>query len=398
MEVKRGSEPWGTATKLLVALIALILIGALLVRFQSIIPPLVVAGIVTYLMLPIVRWLHLRARVSWSLATNLFYLILLIQLIAALAAAGLAVVQQLQGLFLTVQDFLLSLPEQITTLSRQTFLIGPWHIDLAKYDLTPLVDQILATVQPVLGRVSGLLTTLATGAVETLAKIVLVLAVSYFLTLDFERLRTSWSGLSVPGAEEDLSRLRVALTRIWHSFLRGQLLIVLVTGVLMAALMTALGVRFSLGLGLLGGLSKFVPIIGPTTAGAIAALVALFQPSNWFGLSPLSHAVLIVIGIVVLDQAIDNILLPRIMGSSLNLHPVLIILGAIVGASLAGVIGLLLSAPATATLVLLGRFTYRKLVDLSPWDPPIDAAPPRPVPRILIWLRKRFRRAKEPEA
>src|SRR3989304_7912980 len=70
------------------------------------------------------------------------------------------------------------------------------------------------------------------------------------------------------------------------------------------------------------------------------------------------------------------------MGSSLNLHPVIIIVGAIVGASLGGVIGLLLSAPATATLLLLSRYAYRKLVDLSPWDPPIDAAPPA---RTIRW-------------
>jgi predicted PurR-regulated permease PerM len=131
----------------------------------------------------------------------------------------------------------------------------------------------------------------------------------------------------------------------------------------------------------------------------VAALVALFQPSNWFGISPLAHGVLVVVAIVVLDQTIDYVLLPRIMGSSLNLHPVLILIGAIVGASLAGIIGLLLSAPATATLLLLLRYAYRKLVDLSPWDPPIDAAPaPRPMPRAWEWLRNRLQRARSQES
>ncbi|MEW6568590.1 MAG: AI-2E family transporter [Chloroflexota bacterium] len=398
MQPDPRSAPWGAPTKLLVTLIGLVLVAALLVRFQAIIPPLVVAGIVTYLVLPIIRWLHLKARLSWALATNLFFLILLLQLIAGLAAAGLAALQQLQGLFLTVEDFLLSLPVQIAALTQQTLALGPLQLDLARYDLTPLVNQLLAAIQPALGRISSLLTSLATGALEVLAKLLLVLAVSYFLTLDHERLRVSWSGLSVPGAEEDLRRLRLALGRIWHSFLRGQLLVVLATGILMGTLMTALGVRFSLGLGLLGGLSKFVPIIGPATAGAVAALVTLFQPSNWYGLSPVSHAILVIIAIVVLDQSIDYLLLPRIMSSSLNLHPVLVIVGAIVGASLAGVIGLLLSAPATATLLLLGRFAYRKLVDLSPWDPPIDAPPPRPAARWWLRLLRRLRRAQDPPA
>jgi predicted PurR-regulated permease PerM len=394
MTAKTPASPrWGTTTKLLVSLTGLVLVGALLVRFRGIFPPLVVAGILTYLVLPIVNWLHRRAGLSWAFATNVLFLALLLQLIAGLAAAGLAGVQQLQGLFSTVQSFLVSLPEQVTELSREPILLGPLTIDLSALDLSPLVDQALASIQPLLGRVSGLLTFLATGAISLLAHLVLVLAVSYFLTLDYKRLRTGWARLSVPGAEEDLRRLQQALARIWQSFLRGQLLVVLTTGILIGSMMAVLGVRYSLALGVLFGIAKFVPIIGPFTAGVVAALVALFQPTNWLGVTPLAHAILVVISVIVLDQGIDYILLPRIMGSSLNLHPVLVIMGAIVGASLAGVIGLLLSAPATATLLLLSRYAYRKLVDLSPWDPPIDAAPPlRPL--RLPWHRHAPRRGK----
>jgi predicted PurR-regulated permease PerM len=385
-----SSPRWGMATKLLVSLTGLVLVGALLVRFRGIFPPLVVAGILTYLILPIVTWLHRRARLSWALSTNLFFLALILQLIAGLAAAGLAALQQLQALFFVVQDFLVSLPAEIAELSRQPLELGPLVIDLAALDVSAMVEQLLAGLQPVLGRVSGLLTFLATGAINLLAHLVLVLAVSYFLTLDYERIRSGWARLSIPGAEEDLRRLQQALARIWHSFLRGQLLVVVTTGILSGLMMTALDVRYSLALGVLFGFSKFVPILGPFSAGAVAALVALFQPSNWFGLTPLTHAIVVVICVIILDQGIDYLLLPRIMGSSLNLHPVIIIVGAIVGASLAGVIGLLLSAPGTATLLLLSRYAYRKLVDLSPWDPPIDAAPPtRPLRWPWQWLGRR---------
>ncbi len=390
-----ASPRWGATTKLLVSLTGLVLVGALLVRFRGIIPPLVLAGILTYLVLPIVTWLHRRAGISWALATNVFFLVLILQLVTALAAAGLAGIQQLQGLFFTLQDFLISLPEQIAALSRQPLALGPFVVDLARLDLTPLVDQVLASIQPLLGRVSDLLTFLASGAISLLANLVLVLAVSYFLTMDYERLRKGWSGLSIPGVEEDLRRLQQALARIWHSFLRGQLLVVLTTGVLIGSVMTLLGVRYSLALGVLFGIAKFVPILGPFTAGVVAALVALFQPGNWLGISPLGHALLVVAAVIVLDQSIDYMLLPRIMGTSLNLHPVIIIVGAIIGASLAGVIGLLLSAPAMATLLLLTRYTFRKLVDLSPWDPPIDAAP-RHRPWRWPSLRRLRRRAKEP--
>lgn len=166
--------------------------------------------------------------------------------------------------------------------------------------------------------------------------------------------------------------------------MRGQLLIVTITGFLTYALMQILGVRFPIGLGVLGGIAKFIPIVGPVTAGFIAALVGLFQPSNWFGLMPLPYAAVVVISVVILDQAIDIFLVPRIMGTTLNLHPVLILVGLVIGASLAGVIGLLLSAPTIASFFLLGRYVYRKMSDLSPWDPPIDVLAERTTKESIL--------------
>lgn len=189
------------------------------------------------------------------------------------------------------------------------------------------------------------------------------------------------------------------LLRIWQAFLRGQLIIVTITAFLTYLLMQILGVRFPIGLGVLGGLAKFVPIVGPVTAGFIAAIVGLFQPSNWFSLLPLAYAGVIVICVVILDQSIDIFIVPRIMGTTLNLHPALILVGLVVGASLAGVIGLLLSAPTIASFILLGRYVYRKMSDLSPWDPPIDVLAERTpketiLPRIWQAIKTRWDQGK----
>lgn len=397
-----SSPPWGSTAKGLVALVGTVLAGLLLIRFQRIIPPLVVAGIATYLLLPVIRWVHERTRLGWRLATSLLFILLVLALSAGLTAAGLVVVQQLQGLFLTIQALLFDLPAQIAAWSQETIRIGPIQVDLAQFELMPLVEQALAAIQPLLGQASGVLTSVATGALETLANLVFILAVAYFLAVDFERIRSAWARLAIPGLGDDIARLRQALERIWNAFLRGQLLIVASTGVMTWILMTALGVRFAIGLGVLGGLAKFVPILGPVSAGALAALITLFQPGNWLGLSPVQHGLVIILAVFVLDQSIDYLLIPRIMGSALNVHPVLVLIGAIVGASLAGVIGLLLSAPAMATLLLLGRYAYRKLVDLSPWDPPIDAGPPqRAAAPPWRWLRHGLprlrRRERSPE-
>lgn len=394
MSDAHGSAKWSTTTKTLVTMAAFVLLALVVARFQSIIQLLVVAGIVSFLLVPIVRSLKKRARLSWSAATNVAFLFLILLLVTASTATSLALVQQLQSLVFTIQRFLVGLPDQINSLSQQTVAVGPWIFDLSRLDLAPLVEQALTAVQPTIGRISSLFTSLASVAIESVARLVFVLAAAYFLTADYEKLRIGWTNLSIPGYEQDTYRLRRALGNIWDAFLRGQSLVALITGFLTGLLMLTLGVRSPLGLGLLGGLAKFVPILGPLTAGALAAVVALFQPGNWYGLPPLSHAILVILCVIVLDQSIDYLLIPRLMGSSLNLHPVIILVGAIVGASLAGVLGLLLSAPSMATLLLIGRYITRKLLDQSPWDPPIDdlPAPRRPAlrfPRLPKWLARR---------
>lgn len=386
------SPRWGTSTKALVALAGLAITAALLVRFKSIVPLLIVAAIVSYLSLPFVRALHHRARLSWAASTNIIFVYWLALLVVGSTAAGLAVAQQVQALLVTLQNLLEALPAQLAALSAQPIALGPWTLSLTTSDAVPLVERGLSTIEPLLSRASTMVASGAAQAVESVAGLIFILAVSYFLTVDHDRVRSSWRGINLPRYEYDISRLRMALAGIWHAFLRGQLLIVLIMAVLMTILMSVLGVRYAIGLGALMGVAKFVPIVGPFSAGAAAALVAVFQPSNPFGLTPIAFALIVIACTTILDQLVDYLLVPRILGGSLNLHPVIVLVGAIVGATLFGVIGLLLSAPAMATLILLARYAYRKLVDLSPWDPPIDAMRPwRPPKLARLWPRRKSR-------
>ena len=289
----------------------------------------------------------------------------------------------------------MDLPAEIAEISMKTYAIGPWEIDLSQLDLPTVAENLLASIQPIFGQVSTVIASLATIAIESIASIFFTFAVAYFIIIDYPRIQSAVRDIRLPKFQEDLHRLRMALATIWNAFLRGQLLVVTSTGLLTWILMVALGLNFALGLGVLGGLAKFVPILGPFTAGLVAALVALFQPANWYGLTPFGHAVLVVVCVIVLDQLIDYIIVPRIMGASLNLHPVFILLGLLIGASLAGVLGLLLSAPMMASLILLGRYIFRKMFDLSPWDPSIDVlSEPKTPPARIVNLFDRIRQIK----
>jgi predicted PurR-regulated permease PerM len=392
----RPSPRWSASAKLLVALTATVFVVALVVRFQGVLQLLIVAGILTFLMVPVIRLLHRNARMSWRMSTHLVYFLLLLLILTASTATSLALIQQAQALFLTMQAFLVGLPDALRAASQQVYTLGPWVIDLRQFDLARLATEGLTSLQPLLGKASSLLTSIAAGAFGYISRGVFVLAASYFLSLDQPRLNSAWNRLAVPGYEEDMARLRRALESIWSAFLRGQVILALIVGAIVWIALTILGVRYSGALGLLAGILEFMPILGPIAAGGVAAVVALLQGGNPWGLTPVGFTLLVIAVFTLIQQLENNLLVPRILGDSLNMRPVIVLVAAIVGASLAGILGLLLSAPTTATLWLLSRYAFRKMFDLPPWDPPIDMPAHAPGGRRWSWPWRR--RKPQPEA
>ena len=159
----------------------------------------------------------------------------------------------------------------------------------------------------------------------------------------------------------------------------------LVVSVATFILALIVGLPNALLLAIIAGIAEFIPNLGPVLAAIPAVLIALFQSeSSWLGaqLSPLVYAG-IVLGIYVLIQQVENIVLvPRIIGRSLNLHPFVVFLGAIAGASVAGILGILLAAPILATLRLLLIYMFRKLSDASPFP----LSEPAPAPKLPAQL------------
>ncbi len=408
--IEPTSPRWSVFTKFLISMILVVLTGAVLVRFQEMIAPLVLSVILTYLLRPLVERMTLNTRLSWSAAAALIYVTLLVVLFSVLTLAGFALVQQIQGLYGAIVSIAENLPDQLPTLLTQpidlgplgiidfskVFFIGPFGpfgpLDLGAEGWAPLYDQAVAAIQPALSRTGVFISSLASSTAATFGWLLFILVVSFYLLNDLRNIAVSIENLVPAGYEKDVSRLIRALGPIWNAFLRGQITLGIVMGIATGILMAVLGVRYSVVLGLLAGLLEFVPIVGPVIAGGVAVIVTLFQPEHILGLSPLAHAGVVLLASIILQQVENNFLVPRILGGSLGLHPVIILVGAVVAANLAGIIGLLLSAPILATLRLIGGYVYRKMFDLDPWpDPPVT---PRATPerKWARWLRRRVSR------
>jgi predicted PurR-regulated permease PerM len=385
-EPPSSSPQWSTNTKLVIGLTMVAIAAALLIYVRSLVGPLLLAFILSYALHPLVGRLTISTRLNWRMAVNLVYLVVLILVASLLAWAGVAIINQFQSLIRLVQNFIeVSLPTLAADLSTNIYNIGPFQLDLTQFDLLALSEQLLNIIQPALGQAGALLSTFAASAAVTVGWLLFILVVSYFMLAESSRVPSNLVRVDFPGYDRDIRLLGAELQKIWNAFLRGQLIIFGLAIILTFTMLSVLGLRLALVIALIAGLGKFVPYLGPLIVLVVAGVVAFFQAGNIFGLLPWQYTVLVLVALVILDQSFDNLVTPRLLGRTLDLHPAAILVAALIAFNLIGIVGLVLAAPVLATVKLIGRYTLRKMFDLDPW---LETGPPPP-PFEFPWKRVR---------
>lgn len=376
-----ASPPWGLTTKAIIAS-AIIVLGAIIIwRFQFIITPLVLAAVFAYLLNPLISWLRDKTEITRTQAVLLVYALLLIILGVGGFFLGVAVAEQSVRLWTALPEFL---PRLVDTIQERTESLTTWSWSFGPYTFVPgtaidlidwerLASSLADSWRTVLGSSGTILAGVAGATIGTLGDTFFVLIVSIYLAMDAPRIGRGISEIAhAPGYRRDAERLIHDSIKIWDAYLRGQVILGIVIFVLVSASLSILGVNNALELGLLSGVLEFLPIVGPFIGTAAAVIVALVQESNPWGLSPWIFA-LIVLGVMFLIQQVENaVLVPRIVGDALDLHALVVLIGVLMGTSLAGLLGAILAAPVIATLKLFGTYTWRKMLDL----PPFPEVPP----------------------
>ncbi len=382
------SPRWGAMTKLVFSLTLLVIVAALLVRFQALIVPLLLAFVLAYLFYPIATTLDRIPRLSWRMAVSLMYILLLIIIASLITLGGYSLVPQIQSVVSLVENSIVEVPSLLNDAVIWFNQTSPIPVDLSAINLDEIGQQLLSYVQPVLGSTGQVLGTVASSAASFFGWGAFILIVSYFIMTESGGLRGNLLKLEIPGYVDDIKRLGSELQRIWNAFLRGQMIVFSLAFIFYLFALSALGVRYAIGLALLAGISKFLPYIGPAIVWITLGLVSYFQPFQLFGLSPLVYTLLVFAVALLFDQLLDGFITPRIMAQALSVHPAAVLVSALVFADLLGVFGIIIAAPMLATFILFGRYTMRKMLDQDAW-PEQDTKPPSPLPWTGLVTRLR---------
>jgi predicted PurR-regulated permease PerM len=346
------ARPWSIETRRWVVIGVVVLGAALAYQLREILPPIILAFLIAYLLNPLVVFLQQRARLARPLALAVVYLALVALLIGAVTWVTPTLYRQVRALILGLDETLRhvdALLQQMTWL--ESFGIHP--------DTNTLLNQFGAELRALAATTPRLVASVASGIFSG----VLALVLSFYLLLEAETIGRNIDGAIPIEYRDEWRHIKTEFNRIWSSFLRGQVMLALIIGVLVTLTLTILGVPNALLLGLLAGLLEVVPNLGPILAMIPAVLIALLRGSTLWTIDPLLFALIVVGAYVVIQQLENNLIVPKVIGESVDLPPVVILIGALAGASLAGVLGIFLAAPMLATARVVAKFLLRKLLE-----------------------------------
>ena len=405
------SPRWGSRTKRTVVIGALIALGFIVWNLKEVVPLLIVSTLLSYLLWPLMNFIERRVLFVFPFPTRtLAVLFTFVVVIAAFVVIIILIVPTLVNQITEVGG---SLPEfieetgaeieellskPITLNGRPVLFNGEPIIPLERIEeitgegeISNLIQsenidfvQMLSALLGSVGSLSGPAFSIVGGAFDAVINVAFLIMIMFYLTRDGEKFAESFVGIIPESYRGDMRRLFYELGQIWDAYLRGQLVLSVSVGVAVYVVALVLGLPNAPILGLLSGLLEFLPTLGPFLAMVPAVILALLTQSSTLPfLSGIPFALLVSVVWVGIQNVEAIFLVPRVMGSQLNLHPVVVIIAVITGANVAGIMGIVLAAPFTASIRLIGQYFYGKVFDTNPF-PTMKADPDSPSPGIVI--------------
>lgn len=337
LPVREQATYWGIA--LAVFLVMLWALGNVLL-------PFVLGMGIAYILDPVADWLE-RLGLSRVLATvTITVFAIFIFIIAALVVVPV-LVEQFVALIQAAPEAFRNLQSFINV--RFPDLLAPDSI--IRRSLTDLAE----TVQEHSGELINQVVTSALSLVNVLVLIVLVPVITFYLLLDWDRLVAQMDGLLPRDHAPAIRRIAGDIDQTMAGFVRGQGTVCAILGIYYAVALMAVGLQFGLIVGVIAGALTFIPYVGALVGGVLAIGLALFQFwGDWLW-------ILVVYAIFQSGQFVEgNFLTPKLVGSSVGLHPVTLILALSVFGALFGFVGLLVAVPLAAALGVVVRFLVGK--------------------------------------
>ncbi|MEZ4710919.1 MAG: AI-2E family transporter [Caldilineaceae bacterium] len=358
-----SSRRWNTVTKIIVSSTLVLLAIALLITFRVMIPPTIVAFLLSFILSYPVNWI--QRRTGWGRATTVA--VVYVILIGLLAITPALFISRLMEMVNSLQIALESLIEDLQAQANLPLLGGlNLPVDQLLQDAGALLINLLASItsNPFL---------VAREVTSRILTVIYVSVLNFWILKDMYKLQRFMLDQVPSDLQEDVRRLAQELSLIWNAFLRGQIVLALVVGIITWVALVIVGMPNAGGLALLAGFMEFLPTVGPGLSATIAVALSYFSKSTTLGLEGISFTLVVLVVYMIQAQYETINLIPRLVGRRVRLHPAVTFVGVISGALVFGLLGVLLATPLIASARTILSYIYAKLFDLEPFEQTVSS-------------------------
>lgn len=331
-------------------LILIGIVGFVVWLLAPVLMPFVIAALFAYLGDPLVD--RLETRMTRPLAVSLVFLVMLIVVIAILLVLVPFVERQ-------IGNFLAQLPTWIAWFQNTA---APWleaHLGVS----TDVLDtqKLIGVLQEHWKEAGGF----ATNVLEKVSKsglavvgwalnIVMIPVVAFYLLRDWDIMVGRIHALVPRSIEPVVVRLAHESDEVLGAFLRGQLSVMVALGIFYGVGLWLVGLSVGPLIGMIAGLISFVPYLGAITGVVLAVIAALVQYQDF------AHVALVLV-VFAIGQTLEGyVLVPRLVGEKIGLHPVAVIFAVLAGGELFGFLGVLLALPVASVVMVLLRYAHER--------------------------------------
>jgi predicted PurR-regulated permease PerM len=341
--VQAGPNAWTTRQIARVFLTLAVLAGLLIVlyRIRSVLELVLVAGFLAIALGPPVEFL-VRHRVKRALAIVLVYL----GIVALIVGVGLLIIPPVVG---GVNDLSHDIPGYVQDL-RKSDTFRKYD---DKYDISKKLNDQAKKLPSKLGEAAGTLQDLTVGVFGALVKLVTVLTMTFFLLLDGGKILHFFLRARGPTEEERLSTIFEGIYRSVAGYVAGNLVISFIAGGVTYITLIILGVPFAAPLAVLMGFLDLIPLVGATIGGVVIGAVTAFTDFP-------TATIVWVIVLLVYQQVENNVLQPIVYRRTVQVAPLLTIVAVLIGATLLGVLGVLIAIPIAGAIQIVVRDVWNR--------------------------------------
>ncbi|HEY9786185.1 MAG TPA: AI-2E family transporter [Candidatus Obscuribacterales bacterium] len=334
-------------------------------QIREIFPPFVVGAVIAYLLLPLVRYVSQQTKMPISAAVLMIYLLIGGAIFGLCWFFGPQVIDQATNLVNQRQEMAQSIVSQVSTAFG--WQMTAEEVQKAAQDLLSNLEQNVGTTNELV-HIGGLLSKGFLGVLVCVVSSIYLIADSHRVGQFFLRF--------VPPERRDMVTNITQQTNVMLSrYVRGQIiLITIMSTVAWIFLHFGFKLKYALVIAIASGFLEIIPVLGPILATSIATIVGVAQ-----------HGIGVAVGIIACYMlarwAEDFLIIPRIIGHAVELHPLIVIFAVLCGEVMAGALGMLIAIPVAACIKLIIDFFYPPVVKTS--LPPAPELAPQPAADAL---------------